>query len=253
MIDKGSAIEKIRERLQRKDCSTGSWLQIPSSATAEIMAASGYDWLAVDLEHGSISISQLPDLFRSIELYDCLPFVRVASQSFDQLQSALDAGAAGLIIPNIKSVEEVIEIHSKCNWPPKGNRGVGFSRANMYGEKFELFKSFNQNIFLIGMIENKQAIEELPKILSKRLLDGILIGPYDLSASLGVTGETKNVSVERAVNRIKEICNEYNTPCGFHIVENKKEELTMKIREGFLLNAYSIDAIFLAKSARFTK
>ena len=103
------------------------------------------------------------------------------------------------------------------------------------------------------MIENRQAIEELPKILSKRLLDGILIGPYDLSASLGVTGEMNNVSVEGAVNRIKEICKEYKTPCGFHIVENKKEELTIKIREGFLLNAYSIDAIFLAKSAKFTK
>ena len=241
---------KKNERLQRKDCSTGSWIQIPSSATAEIMAASGYDWLAVDLEHGSISISQLPDLFRSIELYDCLPFVRVASHSFDQLQSALDAGAAGLIIPNVNTEEEVIEIYSKCNWPPKGNRGVGFSRANLYGEKFQLFKSFNQNIFLIGMIESKQAIDELPKILSKRHF-GILIG-YVIRGVPGVTGE-KERSVEGAVSRIKEICERYNTPCGFHIVENKREELTTKMKEGFLLNAYSIDAIFLAKSAKFTK
>ena len=102
------------------------------------------------------------------------------------------------------------------------------------------------------MIESKQAIDELPKILSKRLLDGILIGPYDLSASLD-DRRNGRPSVEGAVSRIKEICERYNTPCGFHIVENKREELTTKMKEGFLLNAYSIDAIFLAKSAKFTK
>lgn len=246
MIDKSQLISQLRCRLSSHKPSIGSWLQIPSSATAEIMASSGYDWLAVDLEHGSFSTSQLPDIFRSIELYNCLPFVRVSSHSFVDLQCALDAGAAGLIIPNIVSLEDVNYIYCYANWPPAGKRGVGFSRSNLYGKNFKYFQSFNQSIFLVGMIESSEALDKLPLILESRKLDSILIGPYDLSASLSITGSFNSPKFKSAIDTIFNLCKKYSTPCGFHVVEPSPSSLYEKIDSGYLFNAFSIDSLFLS-------
>jgi 2-dehydro-3-deoxyglucarate aldolase len=249
MFDKARSITDLRRKLSLNQPSVGSWLQIPSSATAEIMASSGYDWLAVDLEHGSISTSQLPDIFRSIELNDCLPFARVASHSFFHLQAALDAGAAGLIIPNVRTLDDINFLSSYVNWPPQGTRGVGFSRANLYGQNFDYYKSFNQSIFLVGMIEDYNVIPHLSSMLSMRKLDAILIGPYDLSATLSVTGCFESEIFLSAIDTVFSICRQFSVPCGFHIVDIDPTALLQKISNGYLFNAYSIDSLFLAKSS----
>ena len=135
-MDRLKKIKTIRENLSKGHSSIGSWIQIPDSSIAEIMGQSGYDWVAVDMEHGSISLCQLPDLFRALELGNTLPLARIAQGEAKDCKQALDAGAGGLIIPMVESAEQLQKVVQYSSWPPSGMRGVGFSRANLFGNIF---------------------------------------------------------------------------------------------------------------------
>ena len=125
-------IKMIRKKLKNNQVSIGTWQQIPHASISEIMGNAGYDWVAVDMEHGSVSVDQLPDLFRAIELGGTLPLARIAGSTPKDCKQALDAGAGGIIAPMIKSAEELTIVRNACCWPPVGTRGVGFSRANLF-------------------------------------------------------------------------------------------------------------------------
>ena len=238
-------IGKIRDKLHRRVPTLGSWMQIPSSSVAEIMGASGYDWVAIDLEHGAISTHQLPDLFRAIELGGTLPLVRLADGSAQNCKAALDAGAGGVIIPMVESASQLERTRSNCCWPPSGTRGVAFSRANLFGKRFELYKNESQKPLLVGMIESREGIENLDEILKSKCFDAIMIGPYDLSASLGLTGKLDNRKVIDSIKKIKLICKNNRTPCGIHIVEPDPIALSKSIKDGHLFIAYAGDSMFL--------
>ena len=182
------AIQNIRKKLRKQEPSIGSWIQIPHPSIAEILGQAGYDWVAIDMEHGSVSPHQLPDLFRALELGRTLPLVRLGLGHPKDCKQALDAGAGGVIVPMIENAEQLQKIRDACYWPPAGNRGVGFSRANMFGKHFDDYKKEAQAPMLVAQIEQINAVENLDSILSVEGLDAILIGPYDLSASMGYTG-----------------------------------------------------------------
>lgn len=227
----------------------GTWMQIQSPSVAEILAQSGYDWVTVDMEHGGFSHHQLPDIFRAIELRNCLPFARIAEPNPTYCKQALDAGAAGVIIPMITSSKQLAELINSCQWPPAGNRGVGFSRANLFGKYFEEYKPQAQNPLIVGMIENQSAVNEIEEILSIEGLDAILIGPYDLSASLGCVGDFENPKFVDCLNRVRLFGSTSRVALGIHVVEPKLEELKVRISEGYQFIAYGIDALFLQNSS----
>ena len=138
-MNRATAIQNIRQRLRSGGHSIGSWIQIPHGSVAEIMGQAGYDWVAVDLEHGSISVQQLPGLFRALELGGTLPLVRLAQGHPKDCKQALDAGAGGVIVPAVESAAQLNQVRDACRWPPTGTRGVGFSRANLFGKHFEAY------------------------------------------------------------------------------------------------------------------
>ena len=133
MMNRLEKIEEIRNKLNNNEVSIGSWMQIPSSTVAEIMGHSGYDWVAIDMEHGAIGVVQLLDIFRALELSNTLPLVRLADGTVKDCKLALDAGAGGVIIPMVENAKNLKALIDSCKWPPKGKRGVGFSRANFFG------------------------------------------------------------------------------------------------------------------------
>ncbi len=244
-MNKLDALKKVRFKLSKGNVSIGSWIQMESASSAEILSNSGYDWLAVDLEHGSISISQLPNIFRAIELNNTLPFARLSEGTPVNCKRALDAGASGIIIPKIETKQQLYELTKACKWPPDGNRGVGFSRANLYGEYFNEYKEEASQPFIVAMIENKVGLDNIEEIISVKGLDAILIGPYDLSGSLNMTGEINNSLVQESIKRILTSCNKYSIPAGIHIVKPDIKDLNNKIKEGYRFLAYSIDTVFL--------
>ena len=239
-------INSIRQLLSANQSSVGSWMQIPHASVAEIMGQAGYDWVAVDMEHGAVSVHQLPDLFRALELGGTLPLVRLAHGHPKDCKQALDAGAGGVIVPMVESAAQLKAVRDACRWPPAGTRGVGFSRANLFGKHFEAYREEAQAPLLVAMIEHSRAVDNLEKILAVDGLDAILIGPYDLSASMGRTGQFDDPDFIQTMERIRTLCQQANTPCGVHVVMPDADELKQRINEGYLFLAYSIDAVMLS-------
>lgn len=242
-------IDSIRAKIQRQEASIGTWMQIPHPSIAEIIGASGFDWVAVDLEHGSICENQLPDIFRALELGDTLPMVRLAQGTAKECKQSLDAGAGGVIVPMVNDAEQLGEVSSACRWPPSGIRGVGFSRANLFGKYFDQYKAEAQSPLMVAMIENIQAIDNLEDILKVPNLDAIFIGPYDLSASMKMIGEFESEEFRRVLKHIHSLARKQSIACGMHVVMPDKEQLIKCIDEGNHFVAYSIDSVFLAHAA----
>ncbi|MDP3086732.1 MAG: aldolase/citrate lyase family protein [Methylotenera sp.] len=244
-------INSIRQALATNKASVGSWMQIPHASVAEIMGQAGYDWVAVDMEHGAISVHQLPDLFRALELGGTLPLVRLAHGHPKDCKQALDAGAGGVIVPMVETATQLMAVRDACRWPPAGTRGVGFSRANLFGKHFENYREEAQAPLLVAMIEHSRAVECLEEILAVDGLDAILIGPYDLSASMGLTAQFDELTFIATMERIREECYKANIPCGVHVVLPDTEALKQKINDGYRFIAYSIDTVFLTNAINF--
>jgi len=239
--------KKVRLKLKNGKPAIGCWIQISNSTTAEIIGDSGYDWVAVDLEHGLINITDLADIFRSLKLNHTLPLARIAFNSEKDCKHALEAGAAGIIVPMINTAKDLKKTLEFSRWPPSGKRGVGFSVANTFGKYFKQYNKFSQNPFIIAMIENVDALDNIDEILSVKGLDGILIGPYDLSASMKITGQFKNRKFKDALKLILEKSKKNAIPCGMHQVDPDKKLLRKLIKDGFTFIPYSTDTVFLRK------
>jgi 2-dehydro-3-deoxyglucarate aldolase len=230
--------------------SVGSWMQTSNSSIAEIMGDAGYDWIAIDLEHGSINIEKLIDLNRALLINCTLPLVRIAQNSEKDCKDALETGAAGLIIPKINSQSDIIKAIEYSCWPPKGKRGVGFSRANLFGKYFKDYEKFAQKIMIIAMIESIESINNLDEILGTNGLDGILIGPYDLSASMGITGKFNDDKFKETINLILKKAKNSNIACGIHQVDPNPNSLKSLVDQGFTFIPYAIDTVFLEKFSK---
>ena len=244
------AITDIRKKLNNGGVSIGSWMQIPHSSIAEIMGQSNYDWVAGDMEHGAISVHQLPDLFRALELGNTLPLVRLAHGHSKDCKQALDAGAGGVIVPMIKNADQLRKVRDATRWPPSGNRGVAFSRANLFGKNFNEYIKEAEQPLLIAMIEHIDAINELDDILKVDELDAILIGPYDLSASMNLTAQFDHPEFAKAIRDIKSKSESANIPCGIHVVSPSVDDLKEKIDDNYRFIAYSIDSVILTNFLR---
>lgn len=248
-MNRTQLINSIRKKLSNNKVSLGSWIQIPDPSVAEILGQVGFDWIAVDMEHGSISVNQLPNLFRALELGNTLPFVRVSQGKQKDCKQALDAGAAGVILPNIQDSEELIETIDYCRFPPAGKRGVAYSRANLFGQNFRAYCKEAQNPIIVVMIESIKAVQNLEEILEVKGIDAILIGPYDLSASIGITGDFKNTEYKKNLKKILNTCKKKKIPAGIHCVNPTNNEVNKIINADYKFIACAMDAIMIRKSA----
>lgn len=256
------ASSEVRNKLHEGRPSVGTWLQLTSPDSAEIIGRMGYDWAAVDMEHGSFSRTDLPNVFRALELGGTLPFARVAEPSLREIKIVVDSGARGVIFPSIEDRETLDKAIALALYPGGsvlGKRGVGFCRANAFGIDFpdhvrpnparNEADALGHNLVLAAQIESVGAIKNLDEVFSHPRLDAYMIGPYDLSASMGLTGQFEHPDFLAAVKKIEEIARRHNVPKGFHVVEPNAELLRAKIAEGYALLAYGIDTLFLMRGA----
>ncbi|HIW00802.1 MAG TPA: 2,4-dihydroxyhept-2-ene-1,7-dioic acid aldolase [Candidatus Desulfovibrio intestinipullorum] len=251
-------IADIRALLAQDKATVGTWLQLPDADVAELMARAGYDWVAVDMEHGSFGRTCLPDIFRAIECGGAVPFARLPEASKTAIKAALEAGAQGLIFPMIESREQLDRAIGWSIYPgldtwagakPAEYRGVGYCRANVFGKEFDAYLAVAGDIFLVAQIEHIRAVENLESILSHPRLDAIMVGPYDLSGSMGLTGQFDHPKFREVMQQIAEICERCHARMGLHIVQPDPEALDREITNGARFIAYGIDTVFLWKSA----
>ncbi len=251
----------IRKKLQQHEPVVGTWLQLPSPDAAEILARMGYAWAAADLEHGSFTRAQLPDIFRALERWGTAPFARVAAAEMTLIKAALDSGARGLIFPMIADREQLDNAVTWSLYPggkefPGGKRGVGFSRANAFGMDFkehvDAGAGFGHDIVLVAQIEHVRALEHLDAIFSHPRLDAFMVGPYDLSASMGLTGQFEHPDFLAALALIEQKARGHSLALGYHVVQPDEQALKDKIASGYSFLAYGIDSVFLQAGARLT-
>ena len=240
----------VKKKLEQGQPTIGTWLQLPNVSVAEIIAQSGYDWVAIDLEHGSFSLEILSLICLALEQGNTVPFARIAQIQQKDIKQALDAGVKGLILPMICSSDELKNAISWACYPPYGTRGVGYSRANLFGKNFnQCVPESSRDLVLIAQIEHIRAVEALDEILSVNGLDGIIVGPYDLSASMQLTARFDHPDFISAIEKIEEKAKQYRIPMGIHIVQPDPEILQKKIKEGYQFIAYGIDAVFLYRAS----
>jgi len=232
------------------ELSIGTWMQLASPSVAEILSSQGFDWIAVDAEHGEYSKHELINIFRAIEVNGVKPYVRIPFGGIHEVKISLDSGAKGIIIPMVESSSQLKETIDFIFYPPRGKRGVGFSRANSFGQHFnEYLSKINNELVIVAQIENIKAVENLDEILAVDGLSSIMVGPYDLSASMGITGEFDNPVFVETLKSIKEKCLKSDVGLGYHVVEPSASELKSRIDEGYTFIAYGIDTVFLRNSS----
>jgi len=236
---------EIRKKLKNRQPSVGSWMQIPDLSAAQIMGESGYDWIAVDMEHGAFSRNNLPGMFMAISSGGAAPFARIAEADSVCIKEALDAGAQGLIFPMIETGKQLEKAIRNAHYPPEGNRGIGFCRANMFGKKFSKYFKNSNNPLIIAQIEHKRAVDNLDAILAVKGLDAIMVAPYDLSGSMNITGEFDNPLFIKTLDTIFSKALNSGIAMGVHVVKPDRQQLKEKIDEGYQFIAYGIDAVFL--------
>lgn len=245
-------MNKLKQQLSKGNASFGTWLQIGHPACAEILASSGFDWVCVDLEHAPIDISMMASIFIAIERHHCVPIVRVPENDTLWIRRCLDAGAKGVIVPLVNTVEQAEKAVRSAKYPPEGVRGFGYCRANQYGSEFDSYiKSANQDIVVILQIEHIDAIHNLEKILTVKGVDAVFIGPLDLSGSMGITGEFDNIQFKTTLEKFLILSKVYNIPAGLHIITPDNNNIKEAITKGFQFMALGLDTVFLKNSAKY--
>ena len=239
----------LKKKLNNNELTIGSWISFGFTQTCEIMAKAGFEWLVVDMEHTAINDDQCLSLIQIIESNGISPLVRVGANDPLLIKRAMDAGAHGIIVPMVNSVEDAQKAIDSLYYPPVGNRGVGLGRAQNYGLGFVNYKnkSINDTIF-IPQIEHIDGVNNLEEILELEFVDGFIIGPYDLSGSLGVPGEWDHPSVIEALNKVNVIMRKSEKPSGYHVVHSNHDELSLRIEEGYKFIAYGDDMVFFAET-----
>lgn len=241
----------LKQALKQNHPTFGSWITLDSPAIAEIMANAGFDWLTVDMEHSSLSMSRAGELIRVIELAGSQPLVRLSSNDSVQIKRVMDAGAHGIIVPMVNTPEEAEAAARAMHYPPKGGRGVGLFRAQGYGHCFAEYKTWlADNAVLIAQIEHIRAVENLEGILAVDDVDGVIIGPYDLSGSMGIPGRFDSKEFAEAVERVRETTLASGKALGIHVIEPEPETLATRLAEGYTFISYSLDIRMLDATAR---
>ena len=207
----------LKEALQDGKVVFGPFLKFTDPAAVEIMGFAGFDFVIIDTEHGPISIETAQNMIRAAESVNITPIIRVVNNDEAFILRALDIGAQGVEIPQINSKSDAVRAVKSVKYSPQGERGVcRYVRAANYSsmDKFKYFESANKETMIIAHIEGVGGINNLDEILSVSGIDVIFIGPYDLSQSLGITGEVNHPLVTEKMKKVILKCKENKVAVG---------------------------------------
>jgi 2-dehydro-3-deoxyglucarate aldolase len=244
-------MRNIQKALREGRVVVGTWCNSGSSIIAELMAASGFDFVCVDVEHSAVDVPQAQQLFQAITAGnpDCAPIVRLHGVDYALVKRYLDAGARGVVCPLINTRADAELLVRAVKYPPEGDRGVGFCRANHFGVRVtEEFGLANREILTAVQIEHIKGATNIREILSVPGIDAVFIGPYDLTASMGITGQFSHPDYIAARDRILAACEEAGIVPGIHVVQPDPEELVARAHQGYRFLAYSLDITMLMKT-----
>ena len=240
---------RIRSIWKAGGAVVNGWLAIPSAFSAETMAHQGWDSLTVDLQHGVVDYPAAVNMFTAISTTDTVPVVRVPWNEPGILGKVLDAGAYGVICPMVNTREDAEHLVAATRYAPLGSRSMGPIRASLYGGA-DYAKHANDTVVVLGQVETQQSLDNLDAILSVKGLDGVYIGPADLSISLGCAPTFDDVEppVAKAIEHVLARAKALGKVAAIH--NGSPEAALARIAKGFQFVTIGSDARFIAAGAQ---
>ncbi len=227
----------------------GAFLNLGSALTAEIMALAGFDWLGIDLEHGAGGELEALHQLQAIAHTEVAGFVRVESANGARIAHALDAGAAGVIIPQLDSAGEAAEAADYCRY--RGRRGVArFNRGWQWGARTGSLSSADDAVVCCIQIERARALEEAESIAALPGVDVLFVGPADLAHNLGITGKADDPALLTAAKRVAEAARKQGKAAG--VLAGDVRQLAAYVRLGFTFLGCAADSALLMRAAQGT-
>ena len=241
---------KLKELFKLKKPIINSWLAVPSSFSAEVMANQGWDSITIDMQHGLIDYPNAVQMLQAISTTSTVPMARVNWNEPGQIMKILDAGCYGIICPMVSNRKQAENFIQACQYPPKGYRSFGPIRASIYGGS-DYAKHADNEILKLAMIETKEALEKLDEILDTPNLDGVYVGPADLSLAVNEEpgfDKPENTIAYKEILRILEATKKRNLLAGIH---NGTPEYAQKMLDkGFNLVTVGSDSRYIAAGAK---
>jgi len=229
-------------RLRARDLLIGTIVSVDSIAVMEVVASGGIDWIFIEAEHAPIGMAALERLIVAAAGTPCL--VRLPNHEPAWIKRALDLGAAGIIVPQVNTVGEAKAIAEAARFTPQGERGLGVCRANGYGYAVgDYIASANAGTAVMIQAEHIDAVANASAIANVDGIDGVFVGPYDLSASMGLPGQIDHTDVNEAIEHIRQAFADVGKPTGYFSIETS--EVKRRIGQGFSLVACSVDVVLL--------
>jgi 2-dehydro-3-deoxyglucarate aldolase len=240
--------KSFRQRLLTGDRLIGTMISLPSLEVVEIMAGAGFDWFFIDAEHAPFDDLMIQRMLQVAgPETPCL--IRVADKDELHIKKALDAGAAGIIAPMVNNAAQAEKVVKWAKYPPLGTRGVGLGRAHGYGLRFgEYVQQANHQVVVVTQIEHIQAVEDIAAIVQVEGIDALLVGPYDLSASMGLMGQVDHPDVVAAIDQVTQVCQGAGMPLGIFGVS--AEAVWPYVTSGYSLLIVGADCMLIGKAAR---
>ncbi len=241
-------MDTFRTRLLRGDVLMGAMVTLPTAATAEILADAGFDWLFIDGEHAPLETGDILAILQAVgHKISCV--VRVPACDEVPIKRVLDLGADGIIVPQVNTAEQAADAVRFARYAPAGGRGVGLARAHGYGARFkEYLETANDNVAVIVQAEHADAVENIDAIVRVPGVDAIQLGPYDLSASLGMMGMIHDPVVTAAIDRVTGSCRSAGMPLGQFGVS--ASAVQPYIEQGYTLITAGVDTLLLGSAAK---
>ncbi|MBT6113194.1 MAG: 4-hydroxy-2-oxovalerate aldolase [Candidatus Marinimicrobia bacterium] len=238
----------LKTKFQNRDLLFAGWTSMGHPQVTEMLARSGVDFIGIDIEHSTISQEQSQRIIAACHADGvcCLP--RVASHNSETIKRLLDSGADGVIVPTVETSEQVEKLIEWVKYPPTGKRGYGIARAQGYGHDFQEYTSqWNESSILIIQIESISAVENIEQLLKFDEVDGAMVGPYDISGSLGIPGQIDNEKVLNAGREVVEACRKFGKACGTQDTDPTPKSVQLAMDSGYTFVVLASDVFILWK------
>ncbi|NLY00394.1 MAG: 2,4-dihydroxyhept-2-ene-1,7-dioic acid aldolase [Rhodopirellula sp.] len=242
---------KTKQKLRNGQPVFGGWVMVGHPTVVEIMAGEGFDFLGVDMEHTSIDVRAFHELALAVKGTGCDLLARLPCCDPALTKKVLDLGAAGIIVPSVNTPELARQSVEMAKFPPEGIRGASLCRGADFGRDFAAyFAGWNDDVLVVVMLEHVDAVRQADAILATAGIDAALIGPYDLSASMGLAGKLDHTDVLAAQQTILDACRARGVAAGIHVVAVDPGQVARRVEQGFRFLACGIDTEFLLAGCR---
>jgi 2-keto-3-deoxy-L-rhamnonate aldolase RhmA len=239
----------VKDKLRSGQLTFGAWITIPNPAVAEIMALAGFDFLVIDTEHGAINIESVQSLIQAMAATAVAPLVRLGGVR-GGANGILDTGPCGVIFPMVNSREEAAAVVRVALFPPEGTRGIGLSRAYGFdpGRRDEYVKTANASMLVGIQIEHREAVDRIEEIVTTPGIDLVLLGPADLSGSMGYSSQPEHPEVAKAIENVVHATRRAGVPLGIPV--GGPEDVAARVKQGFQFFHLGADIVYLGQSCK---